>query len=213
MKRAALDAASRLLLTGVSRSDTPFSHFTVEHVFTPDLALSLLEWLEETDQWHLKTAEHFRMFSFFPSEESAPLHLRDVFTPSFGAVLRNRLEDLFCTRFDERFFIAANKHSQGHGTSIHNDYAALGKQERYFFTHRFLVYLIRDWDVSAGGSLGLFTSPDSTVPYRTIPPLHNTGVGMVMGKKSFHALDPVNAGDRYSLTISLVSATGDYEES
>lgn len=201
-----------LPLRAAQRHAEPFRHLTVEEVFPSGLADAVLSWLETTDAWVPREEAFYRSENIHLSAANVPPELAPLFSPVSRRELRRSLEEHFRHEFAPTLHVSANKYLPGQGTLIHTDFVpGHMTRDRFFFTHRFLVYFLRTWDAGCGGALGLFASAEPASLVRTIEPGHNAGVGLVIGPRSHHAVAAVKEGVRYTLNFCLRSATGEYE--
>jgi len=202
------DLETKICFYGVSVHSAPFGHITVDEVLSPQSADEVLTWLESTDNWKLQDAVNHKSHGFYISDTILPDSLKNIFTGENLANFLCKFEKIFNTKFEDKLTVGAVKHQQGHGTVIHSDY---NDKEPIDFTHRFILYLNRGWQETDGGILGLFKEKDISEIVCMIPPVHNSGVGLVISPKSYHAVSLVKNSERYSLVFSLLSKEGKYE--
>ncbi|OPD56325.1 hypothetical protein BVG01_25040 [Bacillus anthracis] len=188
---------------GCKLSHTPFTHVRIEEVFSNDIAEKLLIWLENYENWKDDTDSLNKSLSSQLTVNEIPQYLKNVFSGDILAKLKTKLESIFEVRFEENIYISVTKRTVGHGTKIHTDYIQPENRDKYYFTHRFLIYLNNGWDKKDGGMLGIFESYDANSIVNTIEPLHNSGFGFVISPNSYHAVGAVSDGERYNLLISL----------
>ena len=212
-KAAAAVPPQPFVFEGPQLSSSPFRHFIVDRVFEPVAANMLLAWLEGLDQeWLDHEKAFYRNSNYHLSPDRLNGAALDVLGGHGIEVVRRRIEELFEQRFEPNCHVSANRYTAGQGTLIHTDFDPNGRgEDPFFFTHRFLVYLNRGWSPGQGGVLGLFESPDSTVPSAAIEPVHNRGVGLAIGPRSHHAVAAVKGAQRFTLNFCFRSLTGDYE--
>lgn len=208
-----------MTLTGTTaalseRHAEPFPHLVIDGVLAGGLADDILAWMETTASWVSREERFYRSDNIHFSPGNVPAELAPLLSACPRRELRLALEEHFRHRFQPTVHVSANRYRPGQGTLIHTDFVP-GHLERdpFFFTHRFLIYFLRGWDAGCGGALGLFTSADPAGLTKTIKPIHNRGVGLVIGPRSYHAVAAVNDGERYTVNICLRSATGEYETS
>jgi len=195
-----------------TRFDQPWPHFHVGQVLSHEMADRLLTWLETTDLFLPRREEFYRSSAFHLSPQNVPDHLSDFVSTETLKALMNKVEQLFGINFHERFSVSANRYGPSQGTLIHTDYVDVARRDEYFFTHRFLIYLNRDWQESNGGWLGLFNSANESDLAKTVAPANNTGIGLVISPRSYHAVSAVTRGNRYTLNFTFRSRTEDSEE-
>ncbi|MEC3196184.1 2OG-Fe(II) oxygenase [Bacillus cereus] len=201
-----------VLFDGKNIYQDPYKHISVQKVLSPIHANEILNWLEHTDLFLRRNENNNKSNEFIVKDDNCPKDLRFLVSSKGLKFFKIQLEKLFQITFEDNFILSAVKHEPGDGTSIHSDYANIHERSQNFFTHRFLVYLNRQWSEEDGGMLGLFASKDSSSLIKVISPLHNTGIGIAFGKNSYHAVGKICNGNRYSLVFTLKSMDGCYEE-
>jgi hypothetical protein len=195
------------------RHDEPFPHLVIDGVLPSGLADDVLAWMETTASWIPREERFYRSDNIHFSPANLPPELASLLSTDARRDLRLALEDHFRHKFLPTLHVSANRYRPGQGTLIHTDFVPSHfERDRFFFTHRFLVYFLRDWDAGRGGALGLFASTDVASLMKTIDPIHNRGVGLVIGPRSYHAVAAVHDGERYTINICLRSVTGEYEK-
>ncbi|MBU8772025.1 2OG-Fe(II) oxygenase [Cytobacillus oceanisediminis] len=200
--------SGELEFTDVKLYVEPYPHVTVGNVFDPRLADMVLNWLKVTHLWKPQNASTHKSSAFNINHSIIPDNLACLFSGKSLLNLLTKLEELFNDSFEDKFIITAFKHVEGQGTAIHTDFEVKFPLD---FTHRFIVYFNDDWIENDGGILGLFQSGKVTDLVKTINPIHNTGVGLIFGPSSYHAVSAVTNKVRYSLVFSLLSKSGKYK--
>ncbi|WP_339148460.1 MULTISPECIES: 2OG-Fe(II) oxygenase [unclassified Sutcliffiella] len=196
---------SNFIFNGLTYNIYPYGHILVEKVFEEKVANDILNWLENNELWKYNDASNHKSSGFFINKDNLPDNLLSVFSGESLENLLDTFEEIFKTSFFEKFSVAAVKHEVGHGTTIHTDYIENNKAD---FTHRFIVYLNRDWKEDDGGLFGVFKGRNMDSLVSTIPPLNNSGVGLYISQTSYHAVSVVKNSRRFSLVFSLLSRDG-----
>lgn len=178
----------------------PYPHLHVNDVLKPSIANEILNWLKKTKFWEVQDTTNQKSMAFNLEPSIIPEEFDNLFNGPALIKLLHRFEEIFNESFDNKMVVTAFKHRKGEGTAIHNDFGADAN-----FTHRFILYLNEGWTEQDGGSLGLFCSESIESLVKVINPVHNTGVGLVFGPDSHHAVGAVREGVRYSLVFSLSS--------
>ncbi|SDZ40627.1 2OG-Fe(II) oxygenase [Bacillus sp. 166amftsu] len=185
----------------------PFSHILVNEVLAPAVAKQVLDWLKETELWEIQNATNHNSLAFNIDLSDVPDNLKGIFSGNTFLKLFKTFEDIFKVSLKETLVLTAFMYKEGGGTTIHTDFET---EKINTFTHRFIIYFNDDWTEKDGGALGLFRSESVEDLVKIIPPIHNTGVGMLFSPFSHHAVGAVNSGTRYSLVFSLLSDTKSY---
>jgi hypothetical protein len=116
---------------------------------------------------------------------------------AFG-LLRRKMETLFNTPLTTRWTVTAHRLLPRQGIGIHND-APDDETE----THRLIVQLNSGWQHDFGGHLLLFNSHNPIDVHRVFLPRHNTGIGLALSSRSYHAVGDVRVGERYTIVYSF----------
>ncbi|OPD56275.1 2OG-Fe(II) oxygenase [Bacillus anthracis] len=202
---------SPLQFEGVRKFETPFKHFEVSEVLKPEESYRILTWLENTNMFIPRKEQFYRSSAFHLSPENAPNDVTDFFSIENLANFKIKIEEIFKIKFKDKFTVSANKYLPGQGTLIHTDYVRANYRDEFFFTHRFLLYFNRGWKPEDGGSLGIFNSPNPSDLEKVINPVHNTGVGLSINPHSYHAVEAVSSGERYTLNFTFLAADGEHQ--
>jgi hypothetical protein len=99
----------------------------------------------------------------------------------------------------EHVTLGAHRMHPGHGVGIHTDDPALGTESL-----RLLATLRRgEYADSAGGHLCLFSAPEMSAISAIVRPRHNSAVAFPLSDRSYHAVNDVTEGVRYSLIFGF----------
>jgi hypothetical protein len=181
-------------------SCSPFPHVTLDQVFDDALAEDVLCWLERDAPWACESRD------FYLQHGCAGLDERLQGTPAYAVasrpmidVIRGHCERLFGTPLDsERCDVYAHRMLPGHRIGVHNDCPSEGTE-----THRLVVNFNRGFDDSCGGHLVLFAPYDPVGSAVIVRPRHNSGVAMMFSERSWHRVEEIALGVRYSLLYSF----------
>lgn len=192
---AAVDSALR----SAQSIPKPFPHFSLPVVFDSETADAILDFLEKETPWELESQTFYTHYGcativeHFCGKPAAVAGLPETIT-----LIRRHLERIFNKSLTDRFNLVAHKMLPGHKIGIHNDHPSGGTE-----THRFLVNFSRHFDDSYGGHLVLFSKDDLEEDTVILRPLNNAGMGMELSMRSYHYVDEIKAGERYSLVYSF----------
>ena len=175
----------------------PFKFFLAPQAFTVELSTLFLEWLESKAPWQLVEASFYEQYEFSLTEVLLPNPLRDAFSATNIANLRDLIAAAFKVRLDEAFDATVHKLVPGQRIRIHNDYIP-GRE-----THRVLIQLNRGWRDDNGGALMFFNSPNPADVARVFRPVHNSCVAFEISPVSLHAVSTIHSGHRYTLVFSF----------
>jgi hypothetical protein len=201
------EASRDVPLSGCRWSPRPFAHFRAAPALSERLASDLLSWMERAEGWRRHANDVYRSATIHLSPANAPRAVR-LFEDGHLAQVKAVAEAAFTCRFRQEVFVSANRHAPGDAVGMHNDHVEPASRDRFFFTHRLVMYLNPDWQPEHGGVLQLH-GRHGAVEVR-IDPLHNTCVGLAMGRHSHHSVTAIAQGSRYSLVFGLVTADGEY---
>lgn len=195
----------------VQRHDEPFRWFYCGSVFETDIARNLERWMRNWNRWTRPIEKNNRVTTFHFDQDEVPDALTDVLTPDVFAGLVAGMSELLGDELRPGVQVSLLKQGHGDGSLIHTDYFGEGVDRTHFFTHRLITYLTLPEHEVTGGALGIFDDDAAgTAPVETIIPTFNTGVGMAMGPRSFHAVSRIETGERLALNFSFLHASGDY---
>lgn len=190
-----------LRLNGAKVLGTPFPHLVAPQCIEEDTASALLGWFESEALWRPLSEDGFYNFYGLNLHITPPPDsLRFLVNEEFLAATKRQIEILLGARVGDSISVAAQKLLPGCKIGIHTDYEPQG------LTHRLVIQFNRGWNPQNGGILMLFDKeePDEdSTQHRYYVPHHRMGIGFTIFERSFHAVSPVYAGDRYTLCISF----------
>ena len=178
----------------------PFRHCIVTDPISPGLADKFLSWLRDEAEWVLQESFFYEQFSSKRlddlSKEQCPL-ISDL--KYLEKVLRERLEVMFGIETDsQRSYISAHQLVRGQEIGPHTDDPRGGTED-----YRFVLHLNERYDADAGGHLVLFSPDEPEKSLVVLAPLHNTGVYLEFSPISWHFVEEVKGGRRFTLLFSF----------
>jgi hypothetical protein len=187
-------------LSNVQLVSEPFPHFVIPDLFDPETAKAVLNWLDKDVSWALESR------SFYSLHGSSGLTERVGETPAavIGApetlqCMRRHLERIFgITLSSTHYDLAAHRMLPGHRIGIHTDTPLHGTE-----THRLLINLNAGFEDEYGGHLVLLDRLDPEDSAVIVRPLNNSAVAMEFSDHSWHCVDEIRSGKRYSLVYSF----------
>jgi len=203
----------KILFSDIQSFNNPFKYFYVKDVLSDKFVENLLTWFEETTNFIPHSSEnYFKNSAFHISSTNIPENLKEYLNYENMYLIKNKVEQIFKTKFKNKFIVSVHRYLPGEGTSIHNDILAIDDRDEYFFTHRFIIYINRRWNEEDGGVLGIFGSNNPQDLVNIIKPINNTGVGIAFTNNAWHAVSEVSNGIRYGLHFNFVSENNKYED-
>jgi hypothetical protein len=176
---------------------TPFPHATGDDILDEAAALESLCWLEQCNLWQLKKGDRH-------SYESTG-HIERLISGGMGwivgsealGVIGEHLGRIFQRKMKPGTFqLEAHRMSAGQWIGPHNDAPIEGRR-----THRFVITLSRS--EVCGGELVLIGDKQAENVPAQICSRHNSAIALEFSQKSFHRVDEVKKGTRYSLVFSF----------
>ncbi|MET0646173.1 MAG: cyclophane-containing peptide 2OG-Fe(II) oxygenase YhhC [Pyrinomonadaceae bacterium] len=179
---------------------TPFPHFALPDLFDGGTAAAVLDWLERDAPWAVESRGFYIHHGCTKlTERVAGGSAAVIAAPETLECIRRHLERLFGTTLSSsRFDLAAHRMLPGHRIGVHTDSPGHGTE-----THRLLVNLNSGFDDEQGGHLILLDLQDPEGSAVIVRPLHNSAVAMEFSDRSWHCVDEIKAGKRYSLVYSF----------
>lgn len=179
----------------------PFPYYVAQQALTDSASQAMLEWLETDAPWNLVEESFYEQYELNFHHVDLPLPLRNmVGLPALQAV-RQVVETMFDVKLRGEVCFVAHKLAAGQRIRVHNDYVP-GQH-----THRLLIQLNRGWADENGGLLVFFNSNSAKDVHKIFRPQHNSCVAFAIQQNSFHAVTPINSGDRYTLVYSFFEQT------
>lgn len=194
-----VNSDSLIRLSRVETFSEPFDYFISSEALRPEVAITILDWLETNSFWKLVESDFYEQYEFSFWNVGLPPHLTFLTEETFVTHLRNRIGDLFGTQLGSRVDIAAHKLVSGQRIRLHNDFNA-GQE-----SHRLLIQLNRGWTDDDGGLLMLFNSSDPSDIHKVFRPIHNTALAFAVSPGSNHAVSTVHANHRFTLVYSFLN--------
>jgi hypothetical protein len=187
-------------LESAARDDFPYPHVIVPELFAPDESEAMLQWLEKGAMWWEQHRDFYTHETCENMLECPLLGEGQPLSRATRAELARMLSQRFAIELDEsNVTLGAHRMHPGHGVGIHTDDPALGTESL-----RLLVTLRRgDYTDAAGGHLCLFTAPEMSALASIVRPRHNSAIAFPLSGTSYHAVNDVTDGIRYSLIFGF----------
>jgi len=179
----------------------PFPHFVIGNVLPDALADSILRWFETEAVWHLHTSSFFSQYELDLSRNDPPGQCHEFFNRDIYGVLVQQMGRAFGRDMTERVSVTAHRLLPGQMIGIHTD-EPLGDVE----THRLIIQLNRGWTEANGGRLVFFSENDAEAIHSVVSPVHNISIGFELSDRSYHAVERVCTGVRYTIIFSFWAA-------
>lgn len=178
----------------------PFPHFVLPGLLDSETAEAILQWLDKDAPWTIESRRFYVQHGCNKVAESiAQSPAAVIAEPEIFQLIRKHLERIFGIPLSSnRFHIAAHRLLPGHRIGVHNDNPTHGTE-----THRFLINFNSDFDDDHGGHLVLFNLQNLSESAVVLRPLHNCAVAMEFSDRSWHWVDEIKTGKRYSLIYSF----------
>jgi 2OG-Fe(II) oxygenase superfamily len=187
-------------LSNVQLVSKPFPHFAIPDVFDPETAKAILTWLDNDVSWAVESRRFYVLHGCSELTESVGETPAAVIgAPETLQCMRRHLERIFgITLSSTRYDLQAHRMLPGHRIGIHTDTPRYGSE-----THRFLINLNAGFEDEYGGHLVLFDPDDPADSAVMVRPVHNSAVAMEFSDDSWHCVDEIRSGKRYSLVYSF----------
>ncbi len=177
---------------------TPYPHSYVTPVLDEEQCAHLLTWLRQSAPWQYHQSTFYRQLECDLRRAPLPAELKPLFDEESITALRHAMEQAFGVRLDQHVSIIAHKLLPGYGIGIHNDAPDPGME-----THRFVLQLNPRDAPLVGGEMVLYHSNAETDVFTAFSPAYNSGFAFEMSDHSFHAVRPIEVGERYSVVYSF----------
>jgi len=178
----------------------PYPHVIVDALLDPADADALRDWFEHGADWWVQR-RNFYEHDTCDNIEDCPLTAGDgALSRPARAALAAALSRRFGVDLDDAdVTLGAHRMSPGQGIGIHNDDPHLGTESL-----RLLLVLRRgDYHDSAGGHFCMFSAHDMAALGAIVRPLHNAAVAFGLHGASYHAVNDIEDGVRYSLVYGF----------
>ena len=197
-------------LNNVQAVTKPFPHFVIPDLFDTDTASAVFNWLEQDVPWAVES-KNFYVFDGCSglTQRASGSPAAVIGAPETLQCMRKHLERIFgVTLNSSHFDLLAHRMLPGHRVGIHTDTPADGTE-----THRLLINLNAGFDDDHGGHLVLLDPSDLEDSAVVVRPLHNSAVAMEFSDHSWHCVDEIKSGKRYSLVYSFWVENGETDSS
>ena len=187
-------------LNNVQAVPKPFPHFAIPDLFDADTASAVLNWLEQDVPWTVESRKFYvQDVCTGVTQRASGSPAAVVGAPETLQCMRKHLERIFgVTLNTSHFDLVAHRMLPGHRIGIHTDTPGYETE-----THRLLINLNAGFDDEQGGHLILLDMSDLEDSAVVVRPVHNSAVGMEFSDHSWHCVDEIKSGKRYSLVYSF----------
>jgi len=185
-------------LSRMETCETPFPHSQIDDVLDEAAALELLCWLEQYTSWQLKQGDWhaYESTGTMPPQRLRSAGMGWIVAPETIEIISEHLGRIFQKKMRPGAFqVEAHRMSAGQWIGRHNDTPTEGRR-----THRFVITLGRTG--VRGGELVLLGNENANLPL-PISSRHNSAIAMEFSPMSYHRVEPVEEGFRYSLVFSF----------
>jgi hypothetical protein len=177
----------------------PFPHFTLPDLLDPETAKAVLSWLDNDVSWDVESRSFYVFHGASLTERVGETPAAVIGAPETLQCMRRHLERIFgITLSSIHHEILAHRMLPGHRIGIHTDTPTSGTE-----THRLLINLNAGFEDEYGGHLVLLDVHNLADSAVIVPPVHNSAVGMEFSDHSWHCVDEIRSGKRYSLVYSF----------
>ena len=182
----------------VTRYDTPYEHLIGNGIFSQKNIEILLSYFEEL-KWSRHLEDFFDQYEVNLLSDNIPQEVSNILNTEFISNIKKILEDNFEVQLSERFTMSAHKFNIGQYINVHSDFVPALDYE----THRVVIYVSESSDSFKGGQLIIFNSQDSRDINKTIEPTNNTLFAFEVSPKSYHGVETIKFGERYTINMSF----------
>jgi 2-oxoglutarate-Fe(II)-dependent oxygenase superfamily protein/uncharacterized protein DUF6817 len=178
------------------RHEEPYRFVTARCTNLPRLR-ELRERLEAREQWSHCEQSFFGHWETSLSHEGAE-GVEWLVSEECLQSVRRTAERWFDRPLATKVEVLAHKMQQGHYSDLHNDSPRFGCE-----THRLNVYLNEDWTAAQGGRLRIASSGEVEDVKHHLEPTFGSVMAFEASAGSFHGVEPVLGGTRYSLMFYM----------
>jgi hypothetical protein len=182
-------------------SRQPYPHLEATNFLEAGIADSLLVWFAEKAPWQPRKLQGYEGYADISLQiGDLPPRLNCLLAPPTLSHLRMSMSSFFDIEAGGYVKITAHRLLAGSSLKPHCDLAPLR------FTHRLLVHLNRGWTRENGGLLSLFDGDPLLKKHtkqKLVLPTHRSAFAFEISRHSIHAVTPVVAGERYTLSYTF----------
>jgi hypothetical protein len=176
----------------------PYPHFVASPFYTEQFYNSLLVWLEQNDNWRLRTTSFYEQYERVFSLRRPCDGIEALWDGQVLGQIRNRVASAFDSPLSSRISISAHKLVPGQHIGIHTDRTDSE-------THRLVVQLSRGRSEDSGGNFVVLSGPSANNVERVFNQRPNAAIGFALGEDSYHAVTQVKSGTRFTIIYSFLS--------
>jgi len=167
---------SYALLSSPKLHTTPWAYFSCEQALSPTIMAHFQDLIATATEYK----HHQSFYEAFLCDQSEQLD------PSIRRQLIERMAQLTQLNLTDRLQVSIQRMDVGHGAAPHTDRPLLG-----FETARLILQFNPDWQPSYGGVFQTHPTQTGTTVSSEHPPHHNSAIGFVMTRDSFHSVTEV----------------------
>lgn len=181
--------------------NTPYKHTYSNSFFNEWDAVKLLDYLERARIWKYVLKPGFlELHNTDLRQCDLPSDVEYIVRKPFLDRLGQLVETEFSTCLSGEVDVHSHRMTAGQSIGAHTDYGETDQN------YRLVVQLNKGWSTDNGGFLFLLRAneqPRSGDDFLCYAPIHNTLVAFEITDRSWHAVSPVIAGARYTITFSF----------
>jgi hypothetical protein len=187
-------------LEGATLHTAPFPFLIADRFFSEEEAAALRQWFERDARWWLQLRDFYTHDTCENMHECPLTFAGGPLARQERAAIADFLADRFGVELErDNVTLAAHRMKPGGGIGIHTDNPALGTE-----SVRLLVTLGNEaYEDRHGGHLCLFRAPHQEDLTTVVRPTHNAAVAFALSDRSYHAVNDVTEGVRYSLVYGF----------
>ena len=199
LNTARLHDAIKASFRNVHFSAVPFPHATTDHVLDDETAILLLDWLQQKAPWGLESSSFYIQHGCSLDRGVDADVVGLICSRDITELLTARMGSVFGTIFNSaKTSVSAHRLIPGHRIGMHTDCPRDGTE-----THRLIIHLTHSLGEDSGGELALFDREDPANSLVVIPARHNSSAMIQFSSRSWHTVEEVRQGVRYSLLYSF----------
>lgn len=176
---------------------TPFPHFSVNSVLTPDKITQVFNWFQDTTIWNLVETDFYEQYEFSLLHTNLADNVKCLVSEPTLRYIEQKYIREFNVNALKLVDIVAHKLVNEQRIGIHNDF--INGEE----THRLVLHINPHWKEENGGLLLLFTSSKPENIAKIVKPVDNTAFGFEISRQSHHAVSKIYDYTRYTIVYTF----------
>ncbi len=180
-------------------STHPYRHLVVENILPSEAAAELVDWFRHKSTWWQQERD-FYVHDSCDNLDDCPQAVDGALSPDVRAGMAEALSTRFGIELDTRHVsLCAHRMRKGHMIGVHTDDPRLGSE-----AFRLLITLGDEmYHDSFGGHFCMLSDNDIASVAAIARPLHNFGLAFELSETSYHAVNRVKSGERFSLVFGF----------